>query len=54
MMKKYQFWFIVGTQHLYGASIFETITQRALEMVETISDAMKPFAELEFKMLVKT
>lgn len=54
MMKRYQFWFVVGTQHLYGEDIFEIINSRAQEMAETISKALLPFSELEFKVLAKT
>jgi L-arabinose isomerase len=53
-MKKYQFWFIVGTQHLYGDKIFDIIEKRATEMASVISNAMEPFAEIIFKKLVKT
>ncbi|MFU8786098.1 MAG: L-arabinose isomerase [Candidatus Izemoplasmataceae bacterium] len=54
MMKKYRFWLVVGTQHLYGESIFNTIETRALEVAKTLNDAVQPFASVEFKQLVKT
>lgn len=54
MMKKYQFWFVIGTQHLYGDSIFETIETRGKEMAKTLSDAVHPYAEVTFKTLLKT
>lgn len=31
-MKQYQFWFIVGSQFLYGPEVLETVAQRAAEM----------------------
>ncbi|QMS85783.1 L-arabinose isomerase [Candidatus Xianfuyuplasma coldseepsis] len=53
-MKKYTFWFVVGTQHLYGHKIFKIIEKRADEMAEFLSLKFKGFATIEFKSLVKT
>ena len=33
-IKDYNFWFVVGTQFLYGEDIFETINAHASEMAE--------------------
>lgn len=54
MMKRYQFWFVIGTQHLYGEAIFDTIADRGKKMAETLSEAVHPFAEVHFKTLLKT
>ncbi len=54
MMKRYQFWLVIGTQHLYGSDIFETIEQRGKTMAKTLSKAVQPFAEVSFKTLLKT
>ncbi len=54
MMRRYQFWFVIGTQHLYGDAIFNTIEKRGTEMAKTISKAVHPFAEVQFKTLLKT
>lgn len=54
MMKKYRYWFVVGSQHLYGDSIFQTIEEHAIEMVKTMNKAVEPFAEITFKRLLKT
>lgn len=32
--KDYEFWFVVGTQFLYGEDIFETINSHATEMAD--------------------
>ncbi|MFW6319892.1 MAG: L-arabinose isomerase, partial [Bacillota bacterium] len=53
-MKRYRYWFVVGSQHLYGDKIFKTIETHAKAMVETMNKAVEPFAEITFKGLVKT
>jgi L-arabinose isomerase len=54
MMKKYTYWLVVGTQHLYGESIFNTIIERAHDVAKTLNDAVSDFATIEFKQLLKT
>ena len=39
-MKKYEFWFVVGSQFLYGPEVLETVECRAREMAETLSAAL--------------
>lgn len=53
-MKK-EFWFIVGSQHLYGPEVLKTVEARAKEMALVISKnkSIKPF-NLVFKAIVKT
>ncbi len=41
-MKKYAFWFIVGSQFLYGPEVLETVEARAKEMAEKLS-AVLPY-----------
>ena len=41
-IKDYEFWFIVGTQHLYGEEIFADINAHAKEMCDEWS-AKLPF-----------
>lgn len=36
-MSKYEFWFIVGSQSLYGGEVLATVADRAAEMAEKIS-----------------
>lgn len=54
MMKRYRYWFVVGTQHLYGSEIFDIIEARAKTMVEVFNQKVQPFADIEFKALLKT
>ena len=39
-MKNYQFWFVVGSQCLYGPEVLATVDVRAKEMAETLSQAL--------------
>ena len=36
-MKKCEFWFVVGSQFLYGPEVLETVDKRAAEMAETLN-----------------
>ncbi len=36
-MKKYEFWFVVGSQSLYGPEVLDTVAKRAQEMADTLS-----------------
>ena len=51
-MKKYQFWFVVGSQFLYGPEVLETVAARAQEMAEKLS-AVLPYP-LIYKVTAKT
>ena len=33
IMQYYEFWFVVGSQFLYGPEVLETVARRAEEMV---------------------
>ena len=37
---KYNFWFIVGSQFLYGPEVLETVEIRAKEMAEQLSKSL--------------
>ena len=39
-MSKYQFWFVVGSQDLYGQEVLQTVAQRAAEMAAEMSKAL--------------
>ena len=39
-MKNYEFWFIVGSQCLYGPEVLATVDMRAKEMAETLSKTL--------------
>ena len=45
-MKQYSFWFVVGSQKLYGPEVLETVDARAKEMAEEMWQTMtKPYAD---------
>ena len=51
-MKKYEFWFVVGSQFLYGPEVLETVESRAREMAQELSRCL-PFP-LVYKVTAKT
>jgi len=51
-MKEYQFWFVVGSQFLYGPEVLDTVAARAREMAEKLSAAL-PYP-LVYKVTAKT
>ena len=51
-MKNYEFWFVVGSQFLYGPEVLETVEERAKEMAEELSKTL-PFP-LVYKVTAKT
>ena len=51
-MKKYVFWFVVGSQTLYGDEVLETVAGRASEMADTLS-AVLPYP-LIYKVTAKS
>jgi len=51
-MKKYNFWFVVGSQSLYGPEVLETVDARAREMAEELTKVL-PYP-LVYKMTAKT
>ncbi len=51
-MKNYEFWFVVGSQFLYGPEVLETVDARAKEMAAELSKAL-PFP-LVYKVTAKT
>ena len=53
-MKDYQFWFVVGSQHLYGPEVLATVEKRAKEMVEKLNKGGGLPCRLVFKTVVKT
>ena len=49
---QYQFWFVVGSQFLYGPEVLETVEKRAEEMAEKLSEKL-PYP-LVYKVTAKT
>ena len=51
-MNKYEFWFVVGSQFLYGPEVLETVAARAAEMARELSKAL-PYPVV-YKVTAKT
>ena len=51
-IKNYKFWFVVGSQELYGPEVLETVAQRSAEMAEELSKVL-PY-RLEYKVTAKS
>ena len=51
-MRKYEFWFVVGSQFLYGPEVLETVEARAKEMAEELTKVL-PYP-LVYKVTAKT
>ena len=53
-MKQYEFWFVVGSQFLYGPEVLETVAARAAEMTETLNASGHLPCKLVYKVTAKT
>lgn len=53
-MKEKEFWFIVGSQHLYGPEVLDTVAQRAEEMANEINANANIPCKFTYKGTVKT
>ena len=53
-LKNYEFWFVVGSQFLYGPEVLATVEARAREMVEKLNRGGKLPCKLVFRTIVKT
>lgn len=53
-MKNREFWFIVGSQHLYGPEVLDTVAERAAEMAEKINVSELVPCKFVYKATVKT
>ncbi|HWP22046.1 MAG TPA: L-arabinose isomerase [Candidatus Cryosericum sp.] len=53
-MKQYEFWFLVGSQFLYGPQVLETVAARAEEMAERMNASGKLPYKLVYKATMKT
>lgn len=51
-MKEYEFWFVVGSQFLYGPEVLDTVEKRAREMAKELSASL-PYP-LIYKVTAKT
>lgn len=53
-MKQYEFWFVVGSQFLYGPNVLETVAARAAEMTERLNASGNLPYRLVYKATAKT
>lgn len=53
-LSQYEFWFITGSQHLYGPKTLEKVAEHAGIMVEGLNSAQEIPARIVFKPVVKT
>ena len=53
-MKDYEFWFIVGSQFLYGSEVLETVANRASEMADLLNKSGNLPCRLVYKVTAKT
>ena len=54
MLKDYEFWFIVGSQFLYGTEVLETVAERAGLMAEQMNASGKLPCKIVYKQTAKT
>ena len=53
-LKNYEFWFVVGSQFLYGPAVLDTVAARAAEMVEKMNASGNLPCKLVYKVTAKT
>ena len=53
-MKDYEFWFVVGSQFLYGPEVLDTVAKRAAEMADKLNKSGRLPCRVVYKTTVKT
>ena len=53
-LKDYDFWFVVGSQYLYGPEVLETVAARAQEMADKLNASGKLPCKVVYKVTAKT
>lgn len=53
-MQDYEFWFVVGSQFLYGPEVLETVAHRAAEMTEVLNASGNLPCKIVYKVTAKT
>lgn len=53
-MKEYEFWFVVGSQFLYGDEVLKTVAERAEEMAKVMNESGNLPCKLVYKATAKT
>lgn len=52
--KQYQFWFVTGSQHLYGEEVLKEVTSNAQQIIKTLNQSIENDYEIVHKDTVKT
>ncbi|MCH5191084.1 MAG: L-arabinose isomerase [Oscillospiraceae bacterium] len=53
-LKDYEFWFVVGSQFLYGPEVLETVAKRAQEMADELNESGSLPCKIVYKVTAKT
>lgn len=53
-LKDYEFWFVVGSQFLYGPEVLETVAARAQEMADELNNSGALPCKIVYKVTAKT
>ena len=53
-MEKYEFWFVVGSQFLYGPEVLDIVAERAAEMAEKMNESGLLPCKVVYKVTAKT
>ena len=53
-LKNYEFWFVVGSQFLYGNEVLETVARRAVEMTDKLNASGNLPCKIVYKVTAKT
>jgi len=53
-MKDYEFWFVVGSQFLYGPEVLEIVAARAAEMADQLNASGRLPCKIVYKVTAKT
>ncbi|MDD3214330.1 MAG: L-arabinose isomerase, partial [Eubacteriales bacterium] len=54
MLRDYEFWFVVGSQFLYGPEVLDTVAARAAEMADKMNAGGKLPCKIVYKVTAKT
>ena len=54
IMQQYEFWFVVGSQFLYGQEVLDTVAARGAEMAEVLSSSGLLPCRVVYKLTAKT
>src|SRR6201996_6232170 len=53
-LKKYEVWFVTGSQHLYGEETLKLVAEHSQQIVRGLNDAGQVPVQIVYKPVVKT